>query len=117
MTRQQANTLLKKCRVPERDLPEGTTPVFAKNLKVLADLVGDACAYAIPGGTNKTVLNKDFYMIENGAMKHSLSCEAKIVNLRGKAVLIVLRDITGRLKLHKAESRLRKIDPDKLHLE
>jgi len=121
MTREQADIMLRNSRSKARTV----TQVFEKNLKVLADLVGDACAYAIPGGKNQHILAKDFYSVENGVIRHTLTCEAKIVNLKGKAVLIILRDRTERLKLHKAESRLRKIDGnatrltarDKHHLE
>lgn len=114
MTREQIDEMLKR----SRNKPLVVTPLIEKNLSELADLVGDAFAYAMPEGKNQHIMLKSLYRIENGCMQHNMHCEAKIVNLKGKAVLILLRDMTQRFKLHKAETKLineinkRKIESD-----
>ena len=106
LTASQVHKMLKDSQTKVRD----GTPVFQKNLKVLADLVGDACAYAIPAGRNQHVLTKNFYHIENNEMQLGMSCEAKIANLKGKALLIILRNMTPKFKLVKAEMQIERLN-------
>ena len=112
MTRDQADKMLKSNRTKTRIV----TPIFEKNLRVLSDLVGDACACAIPEGQKQLIMAKDFYRLDEDKNEQPMYCEAKVVKLKGKVVLVVLRDVTQRLQLHEAHMKLneemnaRKID-------
>ena len=102
MNRDQADAMLKSNRSKARFV----TPVFEKNLKVLSDLVGDACACAIPEGQKQLIMAKDFYRLDEDKNEQIMYCEAKVVKLKGNAVLVVLRDITQRMQLHDARIQL-----------
>jgi hypothetical protein len=90
MSREEANMMLKR----SRDKARMITPTFEKNLKVLSDLVCDACSISFPSGHTQNVVYRDFYCVDNEREEHNLCCEAKIVKLKDKAFLIVLRDVT-----------------------
>jgi len=92
MTRGEANDMMKNSRNKARMI----TPCFEKNLKVLSDLVCDACTLAIPAGQKQYTMRKDFYCVDKYQARqlNKLSCEAKVVKLQSKAFLIMLRNVT-----------------------
>ncbi|CAB9509494.1 expressed unknown protein [Seminavis robusta] len=92
MSRHEADAMMKNSRKKARMV----TPVYEKNLKVLSDLVCDACAIAVPDGQKQYEVIQDFYCLDQYRNQEVLTCQAKVVKLKDKAFLIVLRDVTPR---------------------
>eukprot|EP00523_Entomoneis_sp_CCMP467_P006984 CAMPEP_0168734236 /NCGR_PEP_ID=MMETSP0724-20121128/8706_1 /TAXON_ID=265536 /ORGANISM="Amphiprora sp., Strain CCMP467" /LENGTH=772 /DNA_ID=CAMNT_0008781327 /DNA_START=78 /DNA_END=2394 /DNA_ORIENTATION=- len=92
MSREEASDLLKENRSKARVV----TPIFNKNLKVLSDLVCDACTMAIPYGRNQNILMKDFYCSDPSAPRRmqKVPARCKVVNLKDEAFLIVVTAIS-----------------------
>jgi len=110
MSREEANTVMKTSRNKARMV----TPVFNKNLKVLSDLVCDACTVAFPEDQNQNIMLKDFYCenTDDRNRLRKLHCEAKVVKLQGKTFLIVLRDVTQRVLQHRRRGHGKHVEGD-----
>ena len=94
MSRQEASKMMNQSRNKARII----TPIYKQNLQVLSDLVCDACTLAFPSGQKQYLVHRNFHCLDQRGNPRKLTCEAKIIQLKGKAFLLVLRDATQRVQ-------------------
>ena len=85
------------------------TPTNEKNLAVLADLICDACTCGIQEGRTLSLIKKDFFAMNKAQDECKIFCEATVTQPQGKAVVMVLRDVTQRYQLIETKRQLAEV--------